>query len=94
MSWETDLEQFKRCQNLWLGVICQAFVDLVNRDKKKERVNNKKSAFLWLHKKKDFLRTCKYAGINPNFVLYVKRLILENPPEKIKMQRLTVDLKY
>lgn len=66
------VKDYKKHQDLWIAVIGQAFADLKRNNKKKLTKIQKSQAILWLNKKKEFLEVCKYANIDPLFVLGLK----------------------
>ena len=58
-----------REQALWRAVIVQALMDAASGSKKKENIQAREEARVWLRgNSPDFLTVCHYAGYEPEFV--------------------------
>jgi hypothetical protein len=56
-------------QAVWRAVIVQALMDASSNSAKKENIQAKEEALIWLRgKSRDFLTVCHYAGFEPEFV--------------------------
>ena len=56
-------------KSLWKAVILQAFIDLKNNSKKKIANTYRVKATLWFNMNNaDFITTCYYAGLDPQYV--------------------------
>lgn len=64
-------------QSIWRAVLVQALMDASSNSKKKENIQWKEEALIWLRgKSQDFLMVCHYAGFEPEFVrLMAKRAL-------------------
>jgi hypothetical protein len=64
-------------QSIWRAVLVQALMDASSNSKKKENMQWKEEALIWLRgKSQDFLTVCHYAGFEPDFVrLMVQRAL-------------------
>ena len=65
-------------QAAWRAVIVQALMDASSNSKKKENIQWKEEALVWLRgNTKDFIIVCHYAGFEPEFVREMAKRALE-----------------
>ncbi len=65
-------------QATWRAVIVQALMDAASNSKKKENLQAKEEALVWLRgNSTDFLTVCHYAGFEPEFVRMMAKKALE-----------------
>lgn len=66
-------------QALWRAVIVQALMDASSNSKKKENIQAKEEALIWLRgNSKDFATVCCRAGYEPSFVRDMAKQALES----------------
>ena len=64
-------------QGVWRAVIVQALMDASSNSAKKENIQVKEEALVWLRgKSTDFASVCHYAGFEPSFVKEMARQAL------------------
>lgn len=64
-------------QALWRAVIVQALMDASSNSKKKENLQSKEEALVWLRgTSRDFVAVCHHAGFEPEFVREMARRAL------------------
>lgn len=69
--------------SLWKAVILQAFIDLKSNSKKKIANTHKVKATLWFNmNNNDFVATCYYAELDPQYVWRKAAIIKEMNFEK------------
>jgi hypothetical protein len=65
-------------QAAWRAVIVQALMDASSNSRKKENIQWKEEALVWLRgNTRDFLTVCHYAGFEPEFVRDMAKRALE-----------------
>jgi hypothetical protein len=65
-------------QAMWRAVIVQALMDASSNSAKKENLQAKQEALVWLRgNSADFATVCYYAGFEPDFVKMMARKALE-----------------
>lgn len=65
-------------EGIWRSVIVQALMDASSNSAKKENLQWKEEALIWLRgTSKDFLTVCEYAGFEPEFVREMAKKALE-----------------
>jgi hypothetical protein len=65
-------------QGMWRAVIVQALMDASSNSAKKENLQAKQEALVWLRgNSADFATVCYYAGFEPDFVKMMARKALE-----------------
>ncbi len=65
-------------QGVWRAVIVQALMDASSNSAKKESLQAKEEALVWLRGKSiDFASVCHYAGFEPSFVKEMARQALQ-----------------
>ncbi len=65
-------------EGIWRSVIVQALMDASSNSRKKENLQWKEEALIWLRgTSRDFLIVCQYAGFEPEFVRDMAKRALE-----------------
>ena len=65
-------------EGIWRSVIVQALMDASSNSRKKENLQWKEEALIWLRgTSKDFLIVCEHAGFEPEFVRDMAKRALE-----------------
>lgn len=71
-------------KSLWKAVILQAFIDLKNNSKKKIANTYRVKAILWFNmNNNDFIATCHYAGLDPQYV-WKKASLIKNKSFEVR----------
>ena len=65
--------------SLWRAVIIQTMLDCLTQSKRKENIDARNDALQWFNiNNKNFIRICKFANLEPSFVLKQVQNALKN----------------